>query len=151
MKVPKPINAEILDAATLAASRGVMAGILVVVRAHKQGKPVSAALQARLDRLTPQLYLWHWFAWKLGGFKEGVDLATTPDAKVVILGATEILYGDPLTEEVATIPFETTQVDVVETAVPESTAVVPVPSTNVEITTSAVLPTVHPKSAYRFH
>jgi hypothetical protein len=104
MKVPEPLDAQILDEGKLKRARVVMAAILVVVRAARQRKAAPVGIARQLDALTPEHYLWHWLAWKMGGFKIGVDLAVTPDCKVVVIHPHEIIYGDPMTEEVTHLP-----------------------------------------------
>lgn len=133
MTVPEPLDAQLLDAATLAQARAIVAAILRVVRAHRQQRTVPVPLQSRLDTLTPQLYLWHWFAWKMGGFKPGVDLATTDDRRVVVIQPSLILYGDPLTEEIVHLPVRSGPMLVSPTSPPE------------------LLRAIEPRSKYKFH
>lgn len=94
------IDCHLLDDEHLRKARVLAAGILIYTRAHKRGKEVPARLAAALSNVSPLVYLWHFFAWKLRGFRWDVELGTTDDHKVVIIRGRELLIGDPMTEEV---------------------------------------------------
>ena len=97
------VDCHLLDNVHLQYARTVTAAILLHVRATKRGRGVPPSLDEKLANLPPVVYLWHFFAWKMRGFRPGVELATTEDQKVVVISDTEILVGDPMTEEITRV------------------------------------------------
>lgn len=94
------IDCHLLDDEHLRKARLLAAGILTYVRANKRGKEVPERLALALANVTPLVYCWHFFAWKLKGFRWDVELGTTDDHKIVIVRGRDLLIADPMTEEV---------------------------------------------------
>lgn len=102
------IDAHLLDKPAVVKARKLMAGILVSVRANKRQRVVEGELRDLIAQLQPGTYMWHWQAWRMGGFERINEVGTTADGKVIVLTPEAVLYGDPLTEEVVRIEPEPT-------------------------------------------
>lgn len=97
------VEAELLDTTALENARRVVAGILVAVRASQRRRAVEPELRDAVAQLQPGVYMWHWQAWRMGGFERENAVGATTDGKVVVITPEAVLYGDPLTEEVVRI------------------------------------------------
>jgi hypothetical protein len=84
----------------------VMANILVSLRATQRQRPVPDVVRAQVMRMLPGDYMWHWQAWRMGGFERANEVGSTPEGNVVVIQPGVVLYGNPLTEEVVRIEPE---------------------------------------------
>lgn len=97
------VAADLLDPSAVKQARQAMASILVSIRSTQRRRPVADDLRAAVTALQPGAYMWHWQAWRMGGFERQNTVGVTADGHVLVIKPHEVLYGNPLTEEVVRI------------------------------------------------